>query len=263
MKKLYITFILILTAPAALHAGEFLNSVVHLNFGGMYSFAAGGDLIDREKEAINGPSGITDKSNISHYDTAGCATLDIVPTSPIIIGMEENAFKFGIRSSYRIQYVNQRVTTTKQEVGNKVMDYKSWMIGPIIYYAPFIGPSDLNTDYTAGGGFTLYALYGQLNGHLTAFPSIREKDLSVTAINSTGDYNTRIGGSKMDFGIGAEFSLCSLNVGVNIYYTYMKLKMDEKIYSGSGKKSNIKEGCMEIYVGIPVESFIEPLLPKF
>lgn len=270
MRKKYIIVLLILTVPAALHAREFLNSVVHLNFGGMYSFAAGGDLISSEKDAINSPSGITDTSNISHYDTAGCATLDIVPTSPLIIGMEEHAFKFGVRGSYRIQYLNQRVTTTYEEVGNKVMDYKSWMVGPIIYYAPFVGPSDLNTDYTASGGFTLYALYGRINGNLTAYPSIREKDIKISSSdgallynNGIGDYTSKVSGSKLDLGIGAEFSLCSLNVGVNIYYTYINVNMKDKIYVDSGKKSNIKEGCMEIYVGIPVESFIEPLLPRF
>jgi len=270
MKRLYIIILLFLTAPAALHAREFLNSVVHLNFGGMYSFAAGGELINCEKNAIDSPTGITDTSNISHYETAGCATLDIVPTNPIILGMEEHAVKFGVRGSYRLQYLNQRVTTPNEEVGNKVMDYKSWMIGPIVYYAPFVGPSDLNTDYTASGGFTLYALYGRINGNLTAYPSIREKGITISSTDGTslynngiGDYDSKISGSKFDFGIGAEFSLCSLNIGVNIYYTFINVKMNEKIYIDSGKKSNVKEGCMEIYVGIPIESFIEPLLPKF
>jgi hypothetical protein len=38
------------------------------------------------------------------------------------------------------------------------MDYRSWMIGPVIHYAPYIGASDLNYEYTANGGFTFYAL---------------------------------------------------------------------------------------------------------
>lgn len=271
MKKRYLTVILfMLTAPSAVYSSEFLNTVVHLNFGGMYTFAAGGEIIDSEKNAIESPTGITDSSNISHYDTAGCVTMDIVPAYPIILGMEEHAIKFGLRGSYRFHYLNQRVTTAIEEIGSKVMEYKSWMVGPVIYYAPFIGPSDLNTDYTASGGFTLFALYGKLHGYMNAYTSIRDAGIAISATdailsynNGTGDYDSKISGSKFDVGIGAEFSLCSLNVGVNIYYSYISIDMKDRLYNDLGKNGNIKEGCLEIYVGIPVESFVEPLLPKF
>jgi hypothetical protein len=39
--------------------------------------------------------------------------------------------------------------------------------------------------------------------------------------------------------------------------------MKDEIYSEIGKKGYLREGCMEIYVGIPIESFIEPLMAKF
>lgn len=271
MKKRYLIVVLfILTAPAALYSSEFLNTVVHLNFGIMSSFATGGDIIDSEKNAIESPTGITDNSNISHYETAGCATLDIVPTSPLILGMEEHALKFGLRGSYRFHYLNQRVTTTVEEIGNRVMDYKSWMVGPIVYYAPFIGPSDLNMDYTASGGFTFYALYGQINGNMTAYPSMRDKGIKISASdgpslfnNGTADYDSKISGSKFDFGVGAEFSLCSINVGVNIYYTYINVDMKDKLYVDLGRNGHIKEGCLELYIGIPIETFIEPIIPTF
>ncbi|HNX24829.1 MAG TPA: hypothetical protein PKG60_12345 [Spirochaetota bacterium] len=255
MKKQYLVILIFfLTIPAALQSREFLNTVVHLNFGGMYTFSTKGDILDSENEEIK--SKIADSSNVSHYETAYCATLDIVPTSPFILGMEEHAIKFGVRGSYRLHYLQQRVTAGT-EIGDQVMDYRSWMIGPVVHYAPFIEPSDLNEDYTASGGFTFYALYGRINGNLTAFPSVRESGAAV------GDYSTKVTGYKIDVGVGAEIALCSLNVGVNVYYSYINLNMKDEIYSDLGKNGYLKEGCLEIYVGIPIESFIEPLIPKF
>jgi len=255
MKKQLLTLVvLILTAPAALQAREFLNSVIHLNFGGMYTFTTAGSIIDSEKSEIE--NNFTDDPKISHYETAYCATLDIVPFDPILLGMEEHAVKFGIRGSYRFSYLQQRVADTV-ELGDKVMDYTSWMVGPVIHYAPFIEPSDLNEDYTASGGFTFYALAGRINGDLTAFPAVREKTAYA------GEYSTGISGYKFDIGVGAEIALCSLNFGVNLYYSYVTFDMDAKIYSDSGTSGYLKEGCLELYVGIPIESFIEPLIPKF
>jgi hypothetical protein len=39
--------------------------------------------------------------------------------------------------------------------------------------------------------------------------------------------------------------------------------MKEKVYADMGKRGNLKEGCLEIYIGIPIESFIEPFFPNF
>jgi len=263
MKKRYFAVILfILTAPAALQSREFLNTVVHLNFGGMYTFSTDGDVISSERNAIDGAtSNISSGTKVSHYETAYCATLDIVPTDPIILGLEEHAIKFGVRGSYRFHSLQQRVTDGV-EIGNEVMKYTSWMVGPVIHYAPYIEPSDLNEDYTASGGFTFFALGGMVDGDLTAFPSIREKNGSISDYNATGIYNSKLSGYKFDIGVGAEIAICSINVGVNIYYTYVDFKMSDKIYL-SGKSGYLKEGCLEIYVGIPIESFIEPLIPKF
>lgn len=258
MKNQLLTFIaFILIAPASLHAREFLNTVLHLNFGGMYTFTTAGSIIESEKSVIN--SDFTDDPKVSHYSTSYCATLDIVPFDPVLLGMEEHAVKFGVRGSYRFSFLQQRVADTV-ELGDKVMDYRSWMVGPVIHYAPFIEPSDLNEDYTASGGFTFYALAGRINGDLTAFPAAREKS---GYSGSYGIYSTGISGYKFDIGVGAEIALCSLNFGVNLYYSYTSFDMDEKIYADSGKSGYLKEGCLEIYVGIPVESFIEPLIPKF
>jgi hypothetical protein len=255
MRKKYLAAVFaVLMMPVSLYPREFLNTVVHLNFGGMYSFANEGDIIKSENNEIDRQ--FPDDHKVSYYETAYCITLDIVPTEPIILGMEESAIKFGIRGSYRFHYLQQRVTSGK-EFGDQVMDYRSWMVGPVVHYAPFIEPSDLNQDYRATGGFTLYALYGKIDGNLTAFPAVRESGYS------TGDYNTKISGYKVDIGIGAEIALCSLNVGMNLYYSYMKFNMKDQIYSDMGKTGYLKEGCLEIYIGIPIESFIEPLMPKF
>jgi hypothetical protein len=258
MKKQIITLVvLILTAPAALQAREFLNTVVHLNFGGMYTFTTAGNIIESEKSVVD--SEFTGDPKVSHYETAYCATLDIVPFNPILLGMEEHAIKIGIRGSYRFHFLQQRVADTV-EVGDKVMDYRSWMVGPVIHYAPFIEPSDLSEDYTASGGFTFYALAGKINGDLTAFPAAREKSGYT---GPYGEYSTGISGYKFDIGVGAEIALCSLNFGVNLYYSYVTFDMDKKIYSDSGRSGYLKEGCLELYVGIPIESFIEPLIPRF
>ena len=256
-KKLLTLVILILTVPAALQAREFLNTVLHLNFGGMYTFTTAGNVLESEKSVVD--SEFADNPKVSHYETAYCATLDIVPFNPILLGMEEHAVKFGIRGSYRFHFLQQRVADTV-ELGDKVMNYRSWMVGPVIHYAPFIEPSDLNEDYTASGGFTFYALAGRINGDLTAFPAAREK---TGYTGPYGKYSTGISGYKFDIGVGAEIALCSLNFGVNIYYSYISFDMDERIYADSGRGGYLKEGCLELYVGIPVESFIEPLIPKF
>lgn len=252
-KKLYI-LILFFLIPVNLHAREFLNTVLHLNFGGMYSFATTGDILDSEEKKIDETFPASNKT--SHYETAYSLTLDIVPFDPLILGMEAHAVKFGVRGAYRLHFLQQRVKSG-DEYSGQVMDYRVWMVGPVIHYAPFIGASDLDYEYTASGGFTLYALYGRLNGDLTAFPAI--KDYGV----ATAEANTGIDGYKVDIGVGAEIALCALNFGMNIYYSYTKIHMNDLIYQDLGKNGKLREGCLELYVGIPIESFIEPLIPRF
>jgi len=255
MKKIYI-LIIFLSLTSGLQAREFLNTVVHLNFGGMYTFASDGNIIREEKSAIN--SNFTSGSpKTSHYSTAYSLTLDIVPMKPVLIGLEDAAVKFGVRGSYKLNFLQQRVKSEGQEYGDKVMDYTSWMVGPVIHYAPFIEPSSLDYEYTASGGFTLFALFGKLNGDLTAYPAVRE------AVGSPGNYSTKISGYKMDIGVGAEIALCAVNFGVNIYYSRTTIELKEAVYSGMGRRGRMHEGCMEIYIGIPIEPFIKPIIPRF
>ena len=253
MKKQFLILCLIVfISQNSLHAREFLNTILHLNFGGMYSFASGGNIIGEEKKAADN---CPDVKNSSYYGTALCITLDIVPTKPIILGLEDHAVKFGLRGTYKIHSLQQSVVMHDENT-NKLMDYTSYMIGPVIHYAPFIDSSNLYKDYTAGGGFTFFALYGKINGDLTTYPVLDDKGLMPGG-------SSKINGYKYDIGVGAELALCSLNIGINVYYSYTNIKMKEPLYADMGKKGNLKEGCLELYIGIPIESFIEPFMPGF
>ena len=248
-----LVFIIVFISQQSLQAREFLNTILHLNFGGMYSFAAGGDIISKENKESDSNSLV---KNSSHYETALCVTLDIAPTKPIILGMEDHAIKFGVRGSYKLHSLQQALDLNDESTG-KLIDYYSYMLGPVIHYAPFIEPSNLNKDYTAGGGFTFFALFGKISGDLTAYPVLSDIDPAIISKSS------KISGYKFDIGTGAELALCSLNIGINLYYSYTNIKMKEPVYADMGKKGNLKEGCIELYIGIPIESFIEPFIPGF
>jgi len=195
-----------------------------------------------------------DVRNTSYYETALCVTLDIAPTKPIILGMEDHAIKFGLRGSFKFHSLQQSVDMNEEHTG-KIMNYNSYMLGPVIHYAPFIEPSDLNKDYTAGGGFTFFALVGKIDGDLKAYP--------VLGGDPGLSHSSKINGYKFDIGAGAELAICSLNIGINLYYSYTNIKMKDQVYAGIGKSGNLKEGCLELYIGIPIESFIEPFIPNF
>ncbi len=250
-----ICFIFILGLQSNLFSREFLNTYVHLNFGGMYTSFIDSDLMKSEES--RNESYFSEYKNITHYETAFCATLDVVPMRPIILGLESHAIKFGVRGSYRLHFMEQRVSVGDEEYENRFMNYKSWMIGPVIHYAPFLEPSDLNNDYTASGGFTFYALYGHINGDMTSGQAISDSGGTLSGNKAN------ISGYKIDVGFGAELALCSINFGVNLYYSYINMKMDRQIYSDLGKNATLSEVCLEVYIGIPIEGLIEPLIPRF
>lgn len=253
MKKVYF-IILLLLLTSNLYSKEFLNTILHLNFGGMYSFASSGGIVDEEKSKIND---YFTSPKINNYSTAYCFTLDVAPMKPILLGLEEHAIKFGVRGAYRFHFMQQEVRSGGEGYKGKVMNYGSWMVGPVIHYAPFVSPSSVDYEYTANGGFTFYALFGRIDGDLTAFPSIR--DAGGPGENS----NSKISGNKFDIGVGAEISLCSINFGVNLYYSRISYKMKEPVYSVNGRKGTLNEGCIELYFGIPVEFIISPIINRF
>ncbi len=252
--KVFVSLLFILIA-SQVSAREFLNTYLHLNFGGMYSSFLSGDFLDKE-ESFN-KKYMPDAQTILHYETGLSMTLDFVPMKPIILGLEAHAIKLGLRGSYRMNFMEQRIIVGDEEYENQLMDYSSWMIGPVLYYAPSLDSSDFNLEYSANSGFTFYALYGRLNGDLTSGSAIGESGVSFSE-NKTG-----VSGYKLDFGFGAELAVCSLNFGVNVYYSYINLKFDKKIYATMGTESTLHEVNLEIYVGIPIESFVEPLIPRF
>lgn len=241
--------------PSVVNAREFLNTVLHLNFGGMYSATSFGDIIKEEEDAAD--LLITDKYDIAHYETAFLITLDIAPMEPIILGMESNAIKFGLRAVYGFHYLQQRIAAT-EEYSEQLGRYDAWMIGPVVHFAPVINPSDIDNEYTASTGLTFYALYGRLDGNLTAYPGLRDAELG-----SFSTYDTGIDGYKLDIGLGVEIALCSLNFGINIYYSYTSFDLNREVYSGAGKDMYLREVCLELYMGIPIESFIKPFIPSF
>lgn len=252
--KILTVSLIILVSPSVLNAREFLNTVLHLNFGGMYSVTSVGDLIKEEEDYIKTAS--TDNYDVSHYETALSITLDIVPMNPILLGMESNAIKFGMRAKYGFHFIQQRISAT-QEYSDELARYDAWMLGPVVHFAPVINPSDIDNEYTATSGFTFFLLYGRLNGNLSAYPGLRDAKVSVPT------YETSLKGYKLEGGFGAEIALCSLNFGVNIYYSYTSFRLGREVYVGAGKDMHLKEVCLELYMGIPIESFIKPFIPRF
>ena len=240
--------------PGQLHAREFLNTVLHLNFGGMYSFANAGDIIEEEDDAVED---VFSSSQNSYYETAYTVTLDIVPFDPIILGLESNAVKFGIRGAYGFNFVQQRVTAENEVYNEELINYTLWMVGPVIHFAPAIEPSDIDNEYTASSGLTFFVLYGRLSGDLTAYASLRDYGSTFSL------YESKIEGYKINVGFGAEIALCSLNFGLNLYYSFTSYSLEREIYPGAGKSHYMKEGCLELYVGFPIETFIKPLIPEF
>ena len=95
-----------------------------------------------------------------------------------------------------------------------------------------------------GGDLDAYAAL-RIGGHLSLI--ITQK---LKAINSTWVSEPRI-------------ALCSMNFGFNLYYSYTSYKLDREIYLGAGREYYMREGCLELYVGLPIESFIKPFLPVF
>ncbi len=269
MKQLFKSLILILIIWSPIHAdaSEFLNTIMHINFGVCFGFPFG-DIFNYERENFSIMERYKRENQTlrpNHYETAFGVTMDVSPFPAIILGKEAHAIKIGVRGGYRFHYLQQKMSVREDasyeingvkyenntnddiDFTDYLMVFHSWMIGPVIRYAPFIDSSNFMGTYTAIGGFTFYVLFGKLeNGVLTAFASKRKSN------TPTGNYRSKIDGFKMDIGIGGEIAICSINIGINFYYTYIQCEMDEKIYSTIGKTSEIHEVCLELYIGIPI-----------
>lgn len=238
-------------APSA-HSREFFNSVLHLNFGMMFAFPFG-EMIDYERDNFSITSG-GNTFKADHYDQAFGLTADITPFDPFLLGNDMHAFKFGIRTGYKLNYFQQTITveegTNKStDYGGYLMTYQNWFVGPVVHYSPFVESMDIESGYSSGVGFTFFILYGQLvNGKYSAYPAMR----SYTG-SAPSPYQSNLKGYKIDAGFGAEIAACSLNVGINIYYSYIVMSLDKQIYPSISKNSSIQEVCFEVYVGIPIQ----------
>ena len=263
--------ILIMLIPLNLCAKEFLNTIMHINFGVMFGFPFG-EMINYEKNDFFVDETYKNKTKRiepDHYDTSFGVSIDLSPFPPLILGNESHAMKFGIRGTYRFHYVLQKMTikedatydilnqgtpvtnTTNDDIdfSDNLLVSQSWMVGPVIHYAPFIKTIDFDEAYSAVGGFTFFVLFGQIHqGTLTAFASRRESGMAIT----TSNHRARFSAFRIDAGMGAEIAICSMNIGLNLYYSYIDFELTKEVYPIFGKNSTLHEVCIEIYVGIPI-----------
>lgn len=269
MKKLASIAIalLILSIPLNSQGSEFLNTIMHLNFGFSFGFPYG-EIINTEHNAFVIPErykGKTENQRPEHYETAFGASIDLTPFKPIILGNEAHALKFGLRGGYRAHFLQQNLTIREGatytlggvtqpnskgkdlDFGGPLLTFQSWMVGPVIHYAPFIDSANYQGSYTAMGGFTFYALFGQVfGGELTAYPARRDSKETITP------YKSKVEGYKIDVGIGGEIAVCSINLGLNVYYSYIHLTTETRIYPTVGRESDLHEVNLEVYIGIPI-----------
>jgi len=237
----------VMTLPLSyLSAREFLNTFMQINMGYSYSLVVAGSLVDAENKQKDTDHKLKYNNNSFNFMT------DITPFKPIFFWDESHAFKIGFRGGYRMHFMNQEVTIGGKDRGGDLLVYNTLAAGPLIRYSPNISFFSHSGEYSAGGGFTLYMLYEHvMSGHLDAFQAKRAIDSSFSA-----NYHALVRGYKLDFGIGTEISVCSVNLGVNLYYSQMRMKISEKIYDEIGKKPFVHEGNIEIYIGMPLENLL-------
>jgi len=256
-KKILIMFLTsCLVIPVNAMAREFLDSFMHINLGLMMGFNSGGDLITYEQDLGSvtgtGEDGSTGEVRPDYEKFGLTLTLDICPFSPVLIAHESHALKFGIRSSLGYRSLSRslvvEVDGVETDYGGDSLNYMNWMIGPVVHYAPWLDVSRLSGEYTAGGGFTLFVLFGQVfNGELNSFHVVRERE------GSTGSPVSDFSGFSINMGIGGELSICSVNMGTNVYYSIVKMNLDNTVYSGMDKQFDLNGFNIELYVGITVD----------
>ncbi len=261
MKKLLslALFLSILLSAAGARAGEFLNAFMHVNFGVSYGII-GGDIIDYEHNANNYVFGTT-VFKAGHYDLSYGLFVDILPIPPILLGNESNALKFGIRTRFNSNNLRQtltiRLSSSKEyNFRGDLINYTSWMVGPVVYYSPIINSDNLEETYRSSGGFTLFLLFGKIiEGRLRAYPSLRDLEVTVPI-----PYSTSLSGYRIDFGAGAAISFCSINVGMNIFYSMLNVTTETRVYYHLPRYQRFDEFCIEIFMGIPFEWSRIPLV---
>jgi len=312
MKKL-IKFLalIIIIMPVESYSGEFLNSIMKINFGVSYDFP-NSDILQFEKRTSwsalyqlthVGTFWVPNPYLPTHFGMSYNLNADILPIPALIFLNETQGIKFGVRAGYKYSYIQQeliyKMTEKKQyKFSGDLMKYRSWLVGPIIYYTPFVKTSDTTGDYTSNAGFTFFFLYGNLNnGKLSAYPTkmnlIEKMSGYISMINPTQYYQnlaaqfldmgitkTKLTGYSLNYGIGGEVSICAVNMGMNFIYTKTYLKLKYPVYTlnnssfapgtplastyypvfSLGKNILLYTYSLELYLSIPIEWMKKPSL---
>jgi len=253
--KSSIIAVALVLSPSVMYAGEFLNTIMSINIGIAYGFPFGG-IVEHENERYSLYSPYEDLwVKPTHSNTSFSCFADLAPFDPFILGNEAHALKIGVRGGYRLHKIRQSLVIKKSKKKEKdysgiLMGYDRWMIGPVLRYAPVIQVGGMGGNYTAIGGLTFYVLFGQyVDAELTAFPAKRKKE----GKSSVSPYQSNFHGYTVDLGIGGEISAGMINIGLNVFYTYLDIDLDRNIYRDLGEKSSIHEITLEVYAGIPIE----------
>lgn len=240
------------------YSREFLNTILHINVGFAYCFPFG-NLTEHENNDYKLYSAYEDRNiRPTHYDSSINVYMDLAPFKPFILGNESNALKIGIRGGYRFHQIKQNLVVKPDENSEKdysgtLFSYDRWMIGPVLHYAPVITPLGLKEGYSAKGGLTFFLLFGQIvGGELTASPALHNANPTEFDTKYGGNWKSKCEGYAIDIGIGGEISVLSINIGINIYYTYISLKLKKDIYETLGRDLYVHEAVLEIYMGIPI-----------
>jgi hypothetical protein len=268
-------------------AYESIRNIFSIN-GGMSYANTGGRIIDIEKKMpafisttdINGanPAGPYLLSRPKHSSMSYGAFGDLTPVPAIVLGNDTHAVKFGIRGGYRYLSVKQKLEVKRLSYTNDLMASHSWSMGPVIKYSPF-----LITDPVTGAArsrfcITMFFQAGQTfrgyvrphNAQLNLIKSISSAYWSFSGIypglatnwftNNITGYMTVFGGArsrfsaiKYDIGLGAEAGILLFNLGINIYYSQIDMKIPGNIYWYSCKNTSLRQFNAEFYIGMPVE----------
>ena len=250
IKTFFISIVFLLLVSSSVQSKEFLNTIIDFNVGVVFG-APIGTLINHETSSypVIQPSG-NKTVNPTTSDASFGIFIDITPFPPIILGLESHAIKFGLRTGLRFNYWQQALTVSELSIDYReiLVEYKNWMAGLVIMYAPVLG-INRKGEFTASGGINFFVLFGTIfEGKLSPNPVKMKATTGATGSSLSFD------GYKIDAGIGGEISVFSINIGVNVFYSYVNLTTASVMpYSGFAKNTEIHEVCVEIYMGIPIE----------
>ncbi len=250
IKTFSISIVFLLFVSSSAQSKEFLNTIVDFNIGVVFG-APIGNLISQETSSYSvvQPSG-NKTMNPTTSEASFGIFVDITPFPPIILGLESHAIKFGLRTGFRFNYLQQALTVTELNIDIReiLLEYKNWMAGLVIMYAPVLG-INRKGEFTASGGLNFFVLFGTIfDGKLSPNP------VKMKATTGATGSSLSFEGYKIDAGMGGEISVFSVNIGVNVFYSYINLTTAKVMpYTGFAKNAEIHEVCVEIYMGIPIE----------